>query len=612
MDTDLSAVDASFWGEAGNDNAGWSVDGAGDVNNDGYPDIIIGAYQGAIGETYLILSPVLNTAPVAAAGDDQVDVAEGTTGSLSGECTDDDGGDTLTESWTQTGGTACVITGATDDSGVSPLTADASFTVPDISANETLTFQLECGDGTTTHTDTVNIGINAKPTATAQAVSTDEDTATVITLAGIDPDSEPLTFAIDSGPSHGNLSGLDVDTGAVTYTPTENYNGNDSFTFLVNDGIQDSDAAEVSIAVGSVNDAPVISDDEADRMVHCRLGVNCDLPGWTASDPDGDEVTITWIKVSGLDTLYFTDDWKIDLVNHQCRRGTYYLQMNASDGKGGSDKSILVEVSMPNNPPEIDVGGIVVEGTTCEGDRFVCSTFDNIMDIASYFSDFDDDILTYGWEVIGEEAGKDTAEIVSTEIGKSEICIRKAGTTTVEFSVDDGNGGVASERISIYEPLPEMNDIPIAITSWEVAGEYTSHISGQVESPVWPIVTVNGKDAAVTLPAPSCSDGDYETYDFTARDVPDDGNLLELSILILTDVDGEQAQLVDDTISAEDVVGDGPIARSAYYGGGGCSISTGASDVEGWLILAMVLLAAIVPRVIPRDAACIVIGRRRL
>ncbi len=59
MDTDLSSADASFIGEALLDEAGASVSGTGDVNGDGFDDIIIGAYgndeggSGA-GQTYLI------------------------------------------------------------------------------------------------------------------------------------------------------------------------------------------------------------------------------------------------------------------------------------------------------------------------------------------------------------------------------------------------------------------------------------------------------------------------------------------------------------------------------------------------------------------------------
>ncbi len=60
MDSNLSSVTASFWGESANSRAGFSLAGAGDVNGDGYDDILIGSIWSSsttyfLGRTYLVL-----------------------------------------------------------------------------------------------------------------------------------------------------------------------------------------------------------------------------------------------------------------------------------------------------------------------------------------------------------------------------------------------------------------------------------------------------------------------------------------------------------------------------------------------------------------------------
>jgi hypothetical protein len=60
MDSKLSNADASFWGEKLNDDSGSAMANVGDVNGDGYDDLLIGAYGNAdggsrAGQTYLIL-----------------------------------------------------------------------------------------------------------------------------------------------------------------------------------------------------------------------------------------------------------------------------------------------------------------------------------------------------------------------------------------------------------------------------------------------------------------------------------------------------------------------------------------------------------------------------
>lgn len=93
------------------------------------------------------------------------------------------------------------------------------------------------------------------PGTEGQSVITDEDTPVAITLTAVSPNENPLTYTIVSGPSNGDLTGSGANR---TYTPDPDYFGPDSFTFKVNDGVNDSNTSTVSITVNSVEDPPVI------------------------------------------------------------------------------------------------------------------------------------------------------------------------------------------------------------------------------------------------------------------------------------------------------------------------------------------------------------------
>ena len=86
-------------------------------------------------------------------------------------------------------------------------------------------------------------------------MTTAEDTAAAMTLAGTDPDGDALTFTVGhAAPAHGTLSGTAPN---LTYTPAADYHGADSFTFTVNDGSVDLGAGDGVVTVTPVNDAPV-------------------------------------------------------------------------------------------------------------------------------------------------------------------------------------------------------------------------------------------------------------------------------------------------------------------------------------------------------------------
>ncbi len=159
---------------------------------------------------------------------------------------------------------------------------------------------------------------NSAPVATAQDVSTNEDVAKLITLAGTDADGNALTFKVTSLPSNGKLYNGDSTAAAdeitatpyslganatqVTYKPNADYNNTaetkDSFAFKANDGTVDSVAAAVSITVNAVNDAPSFAKG-ANQAVDEDAGAQS-VAGWATRISKGPE------NESGQSLLGFT------------------------------------------------------------------------------------------------------------------------------------------------------------------------------------------------------------------------------------------------------------------------------------------------------------------
>ena len=90
---------------------------------------------------------------------------------------------------------------------------------------------------------------NAVPIAQDSSVITSQNQQLNIKLNANDADGDNLSFTIVNEPSNGQLGSIDQSTNTVTYTPDENYSGDDNFTFIVNDGSIDSNEATVSIIV---------------------------------------------------------------------------------------------------------------------------------------------------------------------------------------------------------------------------------------------------------------------------------------------------------------------------------------------------------------------------
>lgn len=98
------------------------------------------------------------------------------------------------------------------------------------------------------------VPVNWPPVANSQSVTTAPDTPAPITLTGTDLNNDPLTFTIVDQPVNGALPGVAPN---LLYTPNMGFQGNDSFTFKVNDGTSDSNLATVTITVQPIADVGV-------------------------------------------------------------------------------------------------------------------------------------------------------------------------------------------------------------------------------------------------------------------------------------------------------------------------------------------------------------------
>ena len=173
------------------------------------------------------------------------------------------------------------------------LNANGSFTYTPVSNyNGSDSFTYKANDGTAdSNTVLVNITITAfndVPEADPQTLITDEDTPLSITLTGDDVETDVLVFAVTSDPAHGVISGTLPN---ITYTPSANYNGPDSFTFTVNDGEKTSEPATITITVRPINDAPVAVADSYTTNEDTLLTVP--TPGILGNDDDADNDPLT-------------------------------------------------------------------------------------------------------------------------------------------------------------------------------------------------------------------------------------------------------------------------------------------------------------------------------
>ena len=100
---------------------------------------------------------------------------------------------------------------------------------------------ISCSDD-----DDVPVEINSIPVAVDMSATSDAGAAVEMQLVATDADYDALTFSIVTQPTMGTVT---VSGNKATYTPNENADGVDTFTYKASDGVADSNTATATVTV---------------------------------------------------------------------------------------------------------------------------------------------------------------------------------------------------------------------------------------------------------------------------------------------------------------------------------------------------------------------------
>jgi PKD repeat protein len=275
------------------------------LNGDGSFEYIPNAgYNGPDGFTYhandgtansnsatvvITVNPANNNAPIAA--DDSATTDEDIAATINVLANDSDvDGDTLTVDSVTQGSNGTVTANGND----------VTYT-PAVNFNGSDSFSYTVSDGNGgTDTATVSVTINAvndAPIAADDSATTDEDVAKTIDVLANDTDIDSVSLTVDSATQGSN--GIVVNNGAnVTYAPSADFNGTDSFTYTVSDGNGGTNTATVNITIIPVNDPPMANDDSISTPENTPVIIDV-----AANDTDVDgnlDTTTTNLTISPL------------------------------------------------------------------------------------------------------------------------------------------------------------------------------------------------------------------------------------------------------------------------------------------------------------------------
>ncbi len=313
---------------------------------------------------------------------------------------------------------------------------------PNIDFHGTDSFTYTISDGTETSTATVTITTNSiddAPNAEGDTATLDEDASILIDVLENDYDTDHDTLSITefTQATNGIITQEDNE---LRYTPNQDYNGTDSFTYTISDGTNTS-TATVTITVNPVNDAPVAVNDTAslDEDNTTLIDV-CD----NDTDVDQDTLSITTFT-QGSNGTVTEEEGKLRYAPDVDFSGEDSFTYTISDGTETSTATVTITTNSINDAP------IAVDDTaTLDEDTTI------LIDVLSNDTDIENDVLTISEFTQGIN-GTVTQE--NNQIRYTPN-VDYNGSDTFTYTISDG---ITTKTATVTITINPIDDAPIAV-----------------------------------------------------------------------------------------------------------------------------------------------------
>jgi hypothetical protein len=268
----------------------------------------------------------------------------------------------------------------------------------------------------------VALVVNHAPVGSPRTLTLDEIDPTFNgMLAATDADGDPITFTLGTAPAKGTVS-IDPKTGAFHYTPSAEAEGDDSFTFVPNDGISDGNPVTVTVHITPVAEAPTLHVRDAEgpegsaipldiqsALVEIDPSGPSDLLAITVSGVPGNVVLSAGTN-QGNGTWALTPGQLAGLTLTSQEEGTFTLTVTATttDQPGGTSASTTGTLQVSVADPAVVLQGPPSIAAT-EGSDTGLVTLATFTDRggAEALADY---TATIDW---GDQSGPDTSAVIS-------------------------------------------------------------------------------------------------------------------------------------------------------------------------------------------------------